>query len=186
MSGTRRSDPDGAEADAIVIGTLGRPHGIRGELRAVPTGPTLAALAPGAVVDVTLPDGTVRALTLTALRSGSGALLVCFREASDRTEAAALTRGVLRVDSGALGTLSDPDEFYVRDLLGCAVVLVPGDRPLGRVTGVHEGAANDSLEVTDDAQVVTLVPFTHDAVVAFDRETRRMAVRADLFGGGDV
>jgi 16S rRNA processing protein RimM len=93
---------------------------------------------------------------------------------------------VLEIPVEQLPSIDDPDEFYVRDLIGCSVVLSPSGRALGTVVQVHEGAANDSLSVRAEDGTVVLVPFTHDAIVGFELQLRRMAVREDLFGGVDA
>ncbi len=72
----------------------------------------------------------------------------------------------------------DPDAFFVRELVRCAVVL--GDRPLDTVKQVLAAPANDILEVATDADVLW-VPFTTGAVTDLDVPGRRIALRADLF-----
>lgn len=172
----------------VIIGELGRPHGVAGLLRAYPTGPTLAGLAEGAVVGVALRDGSQRNLTVVEGVHRPDGLLMRFAEATSREAAAELVGGVLRVPADRLAALADEDEFFVRDLIGYRVFLTPGDEALGAVTHVFSGAANDALEVRGDAGggEPVLVPFTHDAIVHLDRPERTLHVRADLFGGGQA
>lgn len=174
--------------DEVIIGDLGRPHGVVGLLHAYPTGPTLPGLAAGEQVSARLRDGSRRNLTLAEVLQRADGLLLRFREADSREAAAALVGGVLTVAERRLAPLADDDEFFVRDLIGYGVVLVPGGEPLGAVTQVFPGAANDSLEVRDGegAGEPALVPFTHDAIVRVDRPARTLHVRADLFGGGQA
>ena len=175
---------DGAQD--VVIGQVGRPHGVHGELRVFATGPSLGTLGPGDSVGARRTDAVIGTLVLSAVREMSDSLLVRFAGVESREQAAGLVGAVLTLPESQLPVLSEHDEFYVRELLGCEVRLMPSGRGLGMVTRVHEGAANDSLEVTAADGGVTLVPFTHDAVVAFDRVRRTMHVRDDLFGGGDA
>ena len=170
----------------VVIGELGRPHGVVGEVRAYPTGPTLRGLATGATLHARMRAGGSRQLTLQSAREGHDALILRFDQAATREALADLVGAVLEIPTALLPSIEDPDEFYVRDLIGCSVVLAPSGRPLGTVEQVHGGAANDSLAVRGDDDQVVLVPFTHDAIVGFDVSRRQMAVREDLFGGADA
>lgn len=175
-----------AAADPVVIGTLGRSHGVRGDVRARATGPTLAGLPEGTPVQVTRRDGTRLTVHLAGVRSVHDGLILTFAEVDAREAAAELSGGVLRVDEATLAALTDPDEFYVRDLEGCRVRTDPGDRDLGVVAQVHAGAANDVLEVASESGTTLLVPFTRDAVVRLSLDDRLVVVRADLFDGGDA
>lgn len=170
--------------DQVVIATIGRPHGVHGELRAYPTGPTLAALHPGDRVTVR-GDAGERILTLRGIRDGSSHLLIAFDGLTDREAAASVVGGALLVVADRLADLEDEDEYYVRDLIGSAVVDEDG-RHIGVVGEVHDGAANPSLEVALDDGDVLLIPFTHDAIVAVQASDRRIVLRRGLLGGGDA
>ena len=79
-----------------------------------------------------------------------------------------------------MASLPDSDTFYVRDLLGCEVLV--GARSAGTVAQVHAAPANDVLEVSgSDGDL--LVPFTADAIVELDLASRRIVVRDDLLSG---
>jgi 16S rRNA processing protein RimM len=170
--------------DLVVVGRLGRPHGIAGDIRVRPTGPTLATLVAGDAVTAQGPAGR-RPLELRTVRSLGDGLVIGFAGIETREKVAPLVNHTLAVAPDRLVTLAAPDEFYVRDLMGCAVLV--GDRLLGTVSDVIEGTANDALIVTaPDGAEATLVPFTHDAITAIDMTERMLRVRTDLFGGGDA
>ena len=97
-----------------------------------------------------------------------------------REDAQALTGATISVAPARLAGIAEPDEFYVRDLVGC--VVSAGDTVLGPVIEVYPGAANDALVVTTDAGQQLLVPFTKDAVTELDLPGRRVVIRPDLFG----
>ncbi len=143
-----------------------------------PTGPTLATLVAGETVH--LAAGHERSVhVVEGTRPSAGAVLVRLRGIGTREGAAALTGGTIEVEAARLVALADPDEVYVRDLVGCAVTA--GRRPLGRVVDVHPGAANDALVVRVDGEGTDLlVPFTRDAITAFDLAARRIELREDL------
>lgn len=169
--------------DPIVIGRIGRPHGVLGELRVVPTGATLGDIAAGERLLVAGPDVEPRTVRVEASRVVSRGVLMRFEGVATREDAAALTGATVSVSSERLRALDAPDEFYVRDLVGCAVV---ADAPLGTVVDVYAGAANDALVVVDARGAQILVPFTKDAIVALDVSARLVRIRADLLGPGDA
>lgn len=166
----------------VVIGRIGRPHGLTGETRAFATGPTLGSLGAGDGVSVLTKGAPPRPLTLTAIRSADQAFLISFAGVSSREEAGTLTGGELAVPESVLAPLDEPDEFYVRDLIGC--VVFTGDAPLGTVSDIYAGAANDALIVRREGHDDVLVPFTRDAIVTLDVPGGTVRIRADLFGDG--
>lgn len=161
----------------MVIGRLGRPRGVRGEIDARPSGATLATIAPGEVVEVRPRQGAPRRLTVAGRGGSPGRLALAFEGVVTRDQAAALTGSDLAVPADRVAVPEDPDTFLVADLIGCAVLV--GDRPLGEVRDVIAAPANDVLQVaTADGPV--LVPFTADAVTALDVAGRRIVIRPDL------
>ena len=122
----------------LIVGRIGRPHGIRGEvIVGVRTDEPDLRFAAGAVLDVerTLP-GPGRAgeggvgdgqLTVASARWHSGQLLVAFAGITDRTTAGELTGSWLSVDSSQLPESTDPDEFRDHELIGLSVRTSAGD-----------------------------------------------------------
>jgi 16S rRNA processing protein RimM len=165
--------------ELVVIARLGRPHGVRGAVRVLPTGPTLETLHPGMRL-VARGSGGERELVLSARSGAPPHVALSFEGVETRDAAAGLSGMELLAPEGALPDLDDEDTFYVRELLGCAVVV--GGREIGVVTDVHAGAANDALEMAGEGGVV-LIPFTADAVLALDLQARRIVVREDLLEG---
>jgi 16S rRNA processing protein RimM len=161
----------------LIVGRIGRPHGIRGEsVIGVRTDEPDLRFAVGAVLDVarTLPaDGQGEGytgdgqLTVASVRWHSGQLLVGFAGITDRTAAGELTGSWLSVDSSQLPDTSDPDEFRDHDLIGLSVRTSAGD-PVGVVTDVlHHG--QDLLVVRPaEGQDEYLVPFVKAIVPEVD------------------
>ena len=167
--------------DLVVVGRIGRPHGLAGEMRATATGATLATLRPGdQVVLAGAAAGNAREVELVTLRSVDRGVLIRLRDVDVREDAQALTGATISVSTDRLAELAEVDEFYVRDLVGC--VVCAGDVVLGPVTDVYPGAANDALVVTSDVGEQVLIPFTKDAVTDLDLPGRRVVIRPDLFG----
>jgi 16S rRNA processing protein RimM len=142
----------------VVIGKVGRPHGIDGaffveqpseDKRWWKTGARF--LAGGTPVEV------------VAHRSSSGRPVI---KVEPPTERGALLE-VDRADLPATG----PDEYYAFELAGLAVVEETG-RALGTVKAVAPGVANDVLEL--DSGV--LLPMVEDCVRSVDLEAKRIVV----------
>ena len=132
----------------VIVGRVGRPHGIRGEVViGVRTDEPDLRFAVGALLDAgpnpETPDGDPPAghapLRVAAMRWHSGQLLVAFAGVTDRTAAGELTGRWLSVDSGQLPATPDPDEFRDHELIGLSVRTSAGE-DVGVVTDVlHHG-----------------------------------------------
>jgi 16S rRNA processing protein RimM len=170
-------DGSGMERDRVVIGRLGRPHGVRGVLHARPTGATLATLEPGERVWIVAEGSPARSMTVTSLEGAGERLRLRLDDVDDRDTAAALTGAVIEVPAGRVVAPDDPDTYFVEELIGCEARA--GERPLGEVTEVHAAPANDVLEVAGPEGPL-LIPFTADAVQDIDLPARVIRVRADL------
>ena len=157
----------------IVVGRVGRPHGIRGEVViGVRTDEPDLRFAMGAVLDVgSSPDeepADAGRLTVASARWHSGQLLVAFAGITDRTAAAELTGSWLSVDSSQLPELAGPDEFRDHELIGLAVRTSAG-QPVGVVTGVlHYGQDLLVVQRADGAEGECLVPFVKAIVPEVD------------------
>ena len=154
----------------VIVGRIGRPHGIRGEVViGVRTDEPDLRFAAGAVLDLgRSPDGPADGgqLKVASARWHSGQLLVAFGGITDRTAAGELTGSWLSVDSGQLPEVADPDEFRDHELVGLSVRTTTGD-PVGVVTDVlHPG--QDLLVVRRGEDEECLVPFVRAIVPEVD------------------
>jgi 16S rRNA processing protein RimM len=167
-------------AATVVIGRIGRPHGIHGTVHARASGLTLATIRPGEEVELRLREGGTRRLVLASRAGRPDMPLLGFEGVASREEAAPLVGAEIAVDDARVARPDDPDTFFVQELVGCGVMI--GDRALGTVREVLAAPANDVLEVETGTGAL-LVPFTADAVVGLDVPGRRIDLRADLFDG---
>jgi 16S rRNA processing protein RimM len=162
----------------LVVGRVGKPQGIRGEVTVeVRTDDPEARFAPGAVL---ITDPTDRGpLTVAASRDQNGRLVVLFSGIADRNGAEALRNTLLLVDSATLPSPADPDEFHDFQLVGLLVELPGGDR-LGTVSEVLHLPHGDVLAVRRDGVAVgapeVLVPFVHAMVPVVDVAGGRLVV----------
>ena len=158
----------------VVVGRIGRPHGIRGEVTVeVRTDSPDIRFVPGSVL-VTEP-ARLGPLTVTAVRWHSGRLLLSAEGVHDRTGAEAL-RGLLlsaEVDEGDMP--EDPEEYFDRQLIGLAVVTVEGVA-LGSISDVVHLPSQDLLSVRREDGREVLVPFVVEIVPQIDVEGGRVIV----------
>ena len=129
--------------DHVVVGVIGAPHGLRGEVRLKSY--TEDPMAIGDYGPLRLQDG--RQMTVKPLRYLRDDLIIArLGGVADRTLAEALTGLHLSLARDRLPALADEDEFYHADLVGLKVVDAAGD-VLGHIVGLFNHGAGDMLEI---------------------------------------
>jgi 16S rRNA processing protein RimM len=156
----------------LVVGRIGRPHGIRGEVTVeVRTDDPERRFAPGA--RFATEPASAGPLTVAGRRWHSGVLLLRFQGVTDRNAAERLRNTLLLIDSADVPPPEDPDEFYDHQLIGLKVVTVGGEE-VGEVTDVlHHG--QDLLVVRHTGREV-LIPFVKAIVPEVDLEAGRLVI----------
>jgi 16S rRNA processing protein RimM len=154
-----------ADTVELLVGKVGRAHGIRGDLMIdVRTDEPERRFAPGSVFHTRRGP-----LTVQSFRWHSSRLLIRFDEVPDRTVAETLRGTELRVDVPADEHPEDPEEFYDHQLVGLAVHDEAGS-VLGEVTEVVHLPLQDLLVVrrTDPDGAEAMVPFVTEFVPTVD------------------
>lgn len=169
----------------VLLGVVGAPHGVRGEVRVKSFTADPEAL--GDYGPLATADG--RALAVAAIRPSKTVVIVRFEGVATREAAEALNGVELFVDRSVLPPEEDEDEFYHADLIGLSVVDQAGST-VGRVTAVHDFGAGDILEIARPTGRSVMAPFTRAAVPEIDLAAGRIVVdriSAGLDGaaGGD-
>jgi 16S rRNA processing protein RimM len=171
------------DGESIVVGRIGKPHGIRGEVSVEPrTDEPDRRFAVGARLSCTNQRPGAAGpghLTGAGSRWHSGRLLVTFEEIADRTAAEEARGTMLSVVVDPDERPADPEEFYDHQLVGLAVVTT-GGREVGTLREVVHGSAQDLLVVSTAGDDV-LVPFVAALVPEVDLDARRILVE-DLPG----
>lgn len=165
-------------ADRVVVGRIGRAHGIKGEVsvetrtdepeRRFAAGSTLFARALGGAV---VPGR----LTVGSTRNHQGRLLVRFAEFADRTSAERARGTWLEVEIAPDERPDDPDDFYDHQLIGLAAV-DPEGGPLGEVVRIEHNGAQDLLHLRLADGRTVLFPFVAALVPAVDIDGGRIVV----------
>lgn len=179
----------------LVVGHIGKPHGIRGEVlvtvrtdepearffagavfttevqrdRRVSTGPATAAAPEGVRYQVPAK------LTLESLRWHQGRVIAQFEGVHDRNMAEELRGVLLQVDSSELTPPDDPDEFHDHQLVGLSVVSVDGT-VLGTVDRIDHAPASDLVVMKKAAGGTALIPFVSQIVPTVDLAGGRVVV----------
>jgi len=156
----------------VLLGVVGRPHGVRGLLHVHSYTADPADLASyGALSDEAGRRWSLawRGEGVAEMRDADG------RAVSDRSGAERLVNTRLYVERKLLPA-PEEDEFYLADLVGLTATGPRGD-PLGRVAVVHDYGAGISLEIAGEGEGPALiVPFTRACVPEIDVAGGRLVV----------
>jgi 16S rRNA processing protein RimM len=168
-----------SEEIEVVVGRLGKPHGLRGEVTVeVRTDEPDRRFAVGSRLRAEPPRGsasTLTALTVARTRWHQGVLLATFDEVGDRNAAEAARGILLHVTIDPADTPEDPDEYYAHQLVGLEAYDVDGSH-LGEVRGLVHGAAQDLLTVRTPDGRDALVPFVTALVPEVDLPGGRVVI----------
>ena len=156
----------------LVIGRIGRAHGVRGDLFVEPMTDE---------PDHRYKDGTVlmtsdnTTLTVVTSKWHSGRFVVHFVGVDDRTSAEALRGQTLTIDVDPTELPEDPDEFYDHQLVGLKVLLEDGSL-VGVVNEVIHLPSQDLLSVKRDGDSEALIPFVLEFVPEIDLVARTVTI----------
>lgn len=140
-------------SNLVVVGRLGAPHGVRGEIKCRPASFGPDAFARGRTFSLGT-DAAARTLVCTGVRTHHESLLLAFDGVASPEDARVLTNRELYAVAREM-PLGD-GEFLDRDLVDCELFDVAG-RTLGRVVDVQHFPAQDCLVVGPQNAFVPLV-----------------------------
>ena len=154
-----------SSTDTVVVGRIGRPHGVRGEVTVeVRTDDPDLRFVPGAVF-ATAPASR-GPLTVAGRRWHREVLLLTVEGVESREAAEELRNTELLLAVADLPELDDPEAYYDHQLVGLRARLPDGSE-LGEVVAVrHEGA--DLLVIGRPDAGELLVPFVAAIVPTVD------------------
>jgi 16S rRNA processing protein RimM len=154
------------ETVQVVIGRIGRAHGLHGEVAVdVRTDEPDRRFAAGVVVASTAPAHPN--LTVRAARPHGPRWLLTFSEVSDRDSADALRGSMLTLQVPSQERPDDPAEYYDHQLVGLRARTTGGD-DVGTVERLIHLPAQDVLSVRRRDGVEVLVPFVAELVPEVD------------------
>jgi 16S rRNA processing protein RimM len=163
----------------ILMGVIGKPHGVRGAVHVHAYTENPASLA-----DFALRDQRGRTIDLAWITEGVARITLHEptgkQIVADRDAAAKLVNLQLFVERSALPP-ADDDEFYLADLIGLAAIGADGTTH-GTITAVHDYGAGASLELEDGS----LLPFTRAVVPEIDLAAKRAIVVPPIEIPGEI
>ena len=158
------------DARLVTVGKFGRPHGLRGEVRAQLYNPLSTSVDVGVSIVVPNLPAPNRFVVMGA-RPFKQMMLLMMEGIDTRERADSLKQLEFCVHESVLPEL-ESDEFFVRDLIGLAAVS-PGGDGLGTVRDVETAAHHDTMMIADH-QGVFLVPFVDEFVTRIDLDRREV------------
>lgn len=158
----------------ILLGVIGRAHGVRGLVRV-----TSHTADPADLTEYgPLTDERGRRFVLRWRGEGVAEIAELVDgqpvKLADRSAAEKLTNTRLYIDRSALPA-PEEDEFYLADLIGLDAIDAAG-QAIGRVALVHDYGAGASLEIERAGAPALLVPFTRALVPEVDIAAGRVTV----------
>jgi 16S rRNA processing protein RimM len=158
----------------LVVGRIGRAHGIRGEVSVeVRTDEPELRLGPGAVLATDPP--TAGPLTIATGRVHSGRLMLRFEGVADRNAAEPLRNVLLIAEVDPEERPEDPEEFYDHQLIDLDVVTKDG-RQVGRIEEITHLPYQDLLVVRRPDGGEVLIPFVGEIVPEIDLGEQRAVI----------
>lgn len=163
--------PTSGEPEFLVIGKLGRPHGIHGEILMVVYTDFPERIQP----DVTFFVGLhYQPIKLIKRRPHTRGILVTFEDYRAREKIAELRNQLVYVRTSDRPAL-DQGEYYHHQLLGLEVV-DENNKVLGSLSSILETGANEVYIVRDQSGAEILVPAIDSVILDIDLEHKQIRV----------
>lgn len=163
----------------LLVGRVGKPHGVRGEVKVIPETDDPTRFSALETVFLGTEPGTVAPFAVETVRfqqSKRGPTVVLKLDTIDTREAAArLRQHAVFAREADLPPLAD-DEFFLFDLIGLDVVTDDGE-PVGTVNDVLELPANLVYVVARPGKPDAMIPDVPAFIDDVDLEGRRLIVR---------
>ena len=152
----------------VVIGKVGKPFGVKGEVRIRPYTNSLEIFQRSAVLVLdTIP------YTVLSLRGHKGSVIVSLEGINTPEAAKKLVGQLVKTDESNLPP-KEEDEYYWHELIGLRVFTQEG-RDLGVITSIIETGAHDVLQIEGSLGEV-LLPMIDEVVIQVDSNKGEMVV----------
>ncbi len=160
--------------DRIIIGKVGAPHGVKGEVKIIPLTDFPERFYAMKMLTIGAKSFAV-AKTRTAT---NGNPIIKLTDVDDRDAAACLTGQTVTVAKSETVPLKE-GEYYAFDIVGLRV-FDENDHYFGVVTDVLKTGSNDVYAVKDDAGRELFLPALKKIVRKIDTDNKRMIIIADV------
>jgi 16S rRNA processing protein RimM len=159
------------EPEAVVVGAVRRPHGLKGEVLVEVLSDRPERFAPGAELEL-VQGSRRRTVRVVSARPQGPALRVAFEGVADRDGAEALRDGLLEAPRASVPPAPE-GAYWHFELLGCRAYDARAGE-LGEVVDLVEGGAGLLLAIARPAGGRLLLPFVEEFVVAVDPAAKRI------------
>ena len=162
--------------DFFDIGTIVNVHGLRGELRVLPSteDPSRFELLKTIEVFPKNSENDSAVYVLENVRLHKTVVVLKLIGIDDRNAAEKLIGGVIKIPR-SLALPLDDDEYYQKDLLDMSVVTEDGEE-LGSLVQILETGANDVYVVRHEGAKDLLIPAIKDCIISIDIPQKKMIV----------
>ena len=165
-----------AHDELVLIGKLGRPRGVSGEIYVTPLTDFPERFKDQKQVYVGS-KGRWERLDIVSVYYVAGRPVIRFANVSSPEEAARLVNCELAVTKDELVKLPE-GTYYIFDIIGCAVIEHETERLIGEVTDVIQYPANDVYMIKTLEGQPLMVPVVREFVKSVDIEAKRIRVAA--------
>ncbi len=174
MSNPEGSKPENQSNDFIVLATIVRSHGLKGEVKVSLSCSGVDRLASCANLRLVKDGKELKKVTIIrSFQHPDGDAVVRLKEVVGIEEAEALRGTQLAILSGEKPELP-PDNYYLDDLIGMTVVNDKGES-LGQIAEIMENLAN-GVCVIRNGEKELLIPVLKSVIREVDLKGRRMVV----------
>ncbi|MEJ5300255.1 MAG: ribosome maturation factor RimM [Thermodesulforhabdaceae bacterium] len=163
----------------VPIGTIVRAHGVRGAVKILPYGESLAEKQRGDLLFVKTEDGNLLQLTVKGIQSVGRCWVLGFEEIRDRNRAEELVGSEVLLPEDLLPPREEGEFFYYQ-LIGLEVKTRQGET-IGTLKAIFETPAHDVYVVQDSKAREVLIPAVEEVVLEINPEMGYMVV--DLLDG---
>lgn len=164
--------PD-SSVERVVFGKILKPHGVHGEVKALPLSSVAGRFKMVRRVIVEFPDSHVETHEVTGAR-GAGDTILKLAGIGTREEAERLAGSFLTVPRNEAPPLGE-GAWYVFDMIGLAVVDTEG-RAIGTVRDIESYPAIDVLQVVGTGGDI-MVPMVRDYVLDVNMAGKTITIR---------
>lgn len=160
----------------IEVGKIVNTHGIKGELKVVPTTDNIKRFDLLKDILVETKEGLV-SYTILSVRYLKGFVLLQLENVEDMTQAERLKTCVLKIPKELALPLAE-DEYYIGDLYNMKVVTEEGEQ-LGEIVDILFTGGNDVYvikDITDSKKKELLIPAIKQCILKVDTQQNIMTV----------
>ncbi len=160
------------EPEFIIVGKIGRPHGVKGEMTFQPMTDYPQRLVAGKVL---LLGKARKKYKIVSIREKGQDYILTLEGIESREDAQLITNQLAYVPLASLPPLPE-GEFYHHELLGMRVIDTAGSE-LGILAEILETGANDVYVVVSESGEELLLPVIPSVILEIDSKARCMTVQ---------